>query len=190
MDTNRALEKAAEEKSKGLAKENPLIVNHKSRHNYGSARRKSDVDLEGILTQEQYEVSKLIGAGHRLQTMETRIRCMDFSTVSGGGSPEEFEAHILDLINAYNEWRAAIKSMPQVLPACQNVFGEGMSFAQAARHSHGLMSDKTVKRYCIIGCEEYIELHRPKRQVVKPEPKPEREFIVTKVIEFIYEDGE
>lgn len=178
---NEAYIKYLEEKKQGLAKEEPLIPMHNrwigNKRIRGGACRDPWASLEEQMSDSEKRAAQEISIGHRLTTDGlNRYAKMSFSggAIRPGKSrrfgaiaylnkSHEFEDNVFhqDLLERYQNWRHYMApKMPLVLDACINIFGQGMNFTQASRQSHGLMSDKTVKKYCFQGLREYVLINK------------------------------
>lgn len=156
--TNEALKKLAEERSGGLAKEQPLVIDElKISHDktVDTARREPWKSFEEKLTGDEHRAYVEIELGHFYFTAGLQARTSPYGAVRGGIGyiEDEYAEHIKN----YIAWRKHMNLYsPPVLDACLNVIGHGMTFSEASRAGGGIMTDKTVKKYVLMGISEYV----------------------------------
>lgn len=154
METNQALAKAAEEKTKGLAKEAPIQATKADRRNVGTAERKTAYEsLRDELTDEEQLAMYRLSRGRLYLNLPNRLKTSSFVRI-GGYSEEEYQRDLMDSYTRWCNWMV-IQRMIDCRTAVINLCCEMMSFSEAAIHSN--VSDKTVKQMAVKGVKEYVQ---------------------------------
>jgi hypothetical protein len=162
---NKALEKLAQESVQGLSLEDPLHPTEtKTYHSTAitGARRDSGNFFEQLSDDEQ-KAAHEIREGHMDASGIVNMRAMTFGRVTGK-TLDEYTEYRIELLKRYDAWRGELyKLMPEVLNCCIDVLALGMNFTEASQHQHGIISPKTVKRYCLTGIREYVSINGGKK---------------------------
>jgi hypothetical protein len=158
--TNKALEKLAEETTQGLAQDEKLHLIDGKRRVQGGAWRDPWKTLNEQLTDDEQNAAKEIMIAHKVCSGWLHFRTMVLER-TGGGSQQELSERITGILIRYDRWRksALIKKAPEILNITLDVFGQGLNFKDVERRYHGMITDKTAKKYCIIGLREYVEIN-------------------------------
>ena len=162
---NEALQKYLEERRNGLAAEDPLTI-----LNRFDKRLQEDVPAGAQrgwlseMTEEELQAAEGIGIGYRMHAVSvgSRINQKIYGIVGGMRSDELSEFQV-QMLKRYKNWRDSLKKRPIIADAAINVFGEGMTLREAARHVHGKLSHNTVKRYCIIAIKHWHEANAERK---------------------------
>ncbi len=158
---NAAIEKLAEEHSKGLAREEPLEPDTKRDGrggNYiGGAFRNPLKSFSDDFLEKNARAIEEIWIIHQRHTGALNYgSLLNRLEGIGGKSYQEAVAEITDMEKRYNEWYARCREKPR--DACINVFGRGMNFKWASMTMH--LGRRAIKSLCVDGLNEYRKVRK------------------------------
>lgn len=185
---NEAIIKAAEEISKGLAKESPLRFTEKSKTNEGAAVRLDAFQsvLDDLDTLEEYHAALNIALGWFSRNNPAKLKSSMRIFGHVGGSVENAAAIQEDILRRYEAWWSytTINRMIDRRDICISILGMGDSFVVSGNRQG--VSDKTAKKYCIEGIKTFVDVNKTKSSGARSlGPKEIELFTVTKIINFI-----
>lgn len=188
METNQALEKAAEEKTKGLAKDQPLTSTEKSRTNIGTAMRMDSMAklIDACDDKDYFNACFKISTAWRIMDNPAKVKTSMRIWGYVGGSMEDGEAKAQDIMDEYHKWRnwTTIRKMIDKRLMAIGVCALGQTFTELGWSYN--IDPKTAKKYAMEGVQAWVDANKkPKGRRELRLIEPEREFIPTRIVQFV-----
>ena len=166
MEINEALLKAAEEKSQGLAKHQPLESTEKTRTNTGSAMRMDSMAklIERLPTDDHVHAAFKISTAWRIKDNPAKLKTAMRMWGHVGGALEDSEALANDLLAEYKKWsdHMVIRKMIDKRNIAIGICANGEMFTEVAWKYQ--ITDKTAKQYAMDAIDEWVEVNKKPRE--------------------------
>lgn len=191
MKINEALAKAAEEKVKGLAKEDPLVATPRDRKHLGSAMRMDSMAhlIEALPSDDHIHAAFKISTAWRILDNPAKLKTAMRMWGHVGGRIENAEELAAELMKEYEAWRnhMVVRRMIDKKNIAIGVCANGETFTEVGWKYN--IHRTTAKRYAMVAIDEWVEVNKkPTEKKIAPvsQNKWTPESRPTKVV--IFED--
>lgn len=164
--THRGLEKAAEEKTLGLALHEPLEVTERSRSNVGGAMRMDTLAkfLNDLDNEEQIRAAMGINIGWRIRENPAVLKTAQkiWGKISGMSSADTND-YLIDCEDRFNKWLDHTKKSDIIHKRNMaiRICAEGYTYEETGFAYN--LDYRSVKKYAKEAVEVYVVANRPER---------------------------